>query len=251
VRRSPSVTQAHDRVRRDQEELNCQIGQRVHADQADHQQAAAGCQQPEDAGRGVMKVEMVQHGHHRDQVNLTVIGCGELPEAAPADGDPWVMARRAFVAAAAVAVPLAVSAGGTAPGGPAPGGPGPASGRAGQTVRLAGYAITLPAGFRVRQSSPTQASATLRGATVRFTLQVPAAPPPPGAREVTVGGLGTCWYLRTPADQILDEISNTRWPDGWKRTALVITATGMSRQQLFQLVEHQAITAGTPVPAGG
>jgi hypothetical protein len=157
----------------------------------------------------------------------------------------------AAVAAAAVAVPLAVSAGGTAPGGPAPGGPGPASGRAGQTVRLAGYAITLPAGFRVRQSSPTQASGTLRGATVRFTLQVPAAPPPPGARKVTVGGLGTCWYLRTPAHQILDEISNTRWPDGRKRTALVITATGMSRPQLFQLVEHQAITAGTPVPAGG
>ena len=40
-----------------------------------------------------MKVEMVQHGHHRDQVNLTVIGCGELPEAAPADGDPWVMGQ--------------------------------------------------------------------------------------------------------------------------------------------------------------
>src|SRR6266567_2764084 len=35
---------------------------------------------------------MVQHGHHRDQVSLTVTGrCAELLEAAPADGHPRVI----------------------------------------------------------------------------------------------------------------------------------------------------------------
>ena len=157
----------------------------------------------------------------------------------------------AAVVAAAVAVPLALSPGGTAQGGSALAGPSAASDRAGQTVRLADYVLSLPAGFHVRQSSPTQASASIRGATVRFTLQVPASSPPPGAKEVTIGGLGNCWYLRTSAHQVLDEISRMQWPGGWKSTALVITATGMSRQQLFRLVEHQAIAAGTAVPTGG
>jgi len=57
---------AHDRVRRGRDEVDRQVWQRVHAGQADHEQATAGCQQRGDAGQGVIKVEMVQHGHHRD-----------------------------------------------------------------------------------------------------------------------------------------------------------------------------------------
>jgi len=40
---------------------------------------AAGRQQPWDPGQGVIEVEMVQHGYHRDQVSLSVTGRrGEL-----------------------------------------------------------------------------------------------------------------------------------------------------------------------------
>ena len=85
------LDQAHDRVRCGRDEVDRQIWQRVHPGQAHHEQAAAGCQEPGDLGQGVIEVEMVQHGHHRDQVSLTVAGrCGELLEAAPADGHPRV-----------------------------------------------------------------------------------------------------------------------------------------------------------------
>ena len=47
-----------------------------------------------DAGQGVIEVEMVQHGHHRDQVSLAVPGrFGELLEAAVADTDPRVLGQ--------------------------------------------------------------------------------------------------------------------------------------------------------------
>ncbi len=38
------------------------------------EQAAAGCQEGRDAGQGVGQVEMVQYGHHRDQISPAVIG---------------------------------------------------------------------------------------------------------------------------------------------------------------------------------
>jgi hypothetical protein len=69
------LDQAHDRIRPGRDEVDRQIGQRVHAGEADHEQAAAGCQEPGDPGQGVIEVEVVQHGHHRDQVGLAAVGC--------------------------------------------------------------------------------------------------------------------------------------------------------------------------------
>ena len=66
--------QAHDRVRGGRDEVDRQVGQRGHAGQSDHEQAAAGYQERRDAGQGVIEVEMVQRGHHRDQVGLAVAG---------------------------------------------------------------------------------------------------------------------------------------------------------------------------------
>ena len=86
--------QAHDRVDCGRDEAGRQVWQRTHAGEADHEQAAAGGQEPGDAGQGVPEVEMVQHGHHRDQVSLAVASrYGELPEAAVAYGHPRVMGQ--------------------------------------------------------------------------------------------------------------------------------------------------------------
>jgi hypothetical protein len=85
------LDQAHDRVRRGRDEVSRQIGQRGRPGQADHQQAAAGRQEPGNPGQGVIEAEVVQHGHHGDQVGRAVTGCrGEVLEAAPADGHPAV-----------------------------------------------------------------------------------------------------------------------------------------------------------------
>jgi hypothetical protein len=86
--------QAHDRVRRGRDEVDQQIRQRAGPGEADHEQPAAGCQEPGHAGQGLVEAEMVQHGHHRDQVSLTVTGRrGELLEAAPADGHRRFMSQ--------------------------------------------------------------------------------------------------------------------------------------------------------------
>ena len=77
--------QADDRVRGARDEVGCQVWRRVRATEADHEQSAARCPEHGDAGQGVIEVQMVQHGHHRDEVSFTVTGRGaELLEAAPA-----------------------------------------------------------------------------------------------------------------------------------------------------------------------
>ena len=65
---------AHDRVGSTRDHVEGQVGQRVRAGQADDEQPAARREQRREPGQGVIEVQPVQHGHHRDQVRPATDG---------------------------------------------------------------------------------------------------------------------------------------------------------------------------------
>jgi hypothetical protein len=137
----------------------------------------------------------------------------------------------AVVAAAAVALPLAVSGSD----------PGLQAAQGGPVIRLAGNLFILPANFHVSHSSQVQVDADSSTDTLHFALQSPASAPPAGARHVTIGHVKNYWYLQTPTNERL----YVYFRDKNGPLSIVITATGLSRQQLFAVVQDHGIQVAT------